>query len=219
VSFKQEVVNCKKMYQFLVPLRPEIDLMALIDTLKERARTCCELCFGPDGLTAYAVPPDAQVHERDNVLVCYKCLLQIEKKEALDKSHWSILETSAWSEIPAVQIVAWRMLNRLRHESWAADLLDMIYLDDANLEKAKKSGDHENSGDVDLHRDCHGQQLQNGDSVVLIKSLDVKGSTINAKMGTVVKNIRLVPNNTSQIEGRVESQLIVILTQYVRKQG
>jgi protein PhnA len=207
------------MYQIRVPLRPEIDLMALIDTLKERAGICCELCTGTDGLTAYAVPPDAQAHERDNVLVCSKCLLQIEKNEELDKSHWACLQTSAWSDVPAVQIVAWRMLNRLRHESWAADLLDMIYLDDANLEKAKKTGDHENSGDVDLHRDCHGQQLQNGDSVVLIKSLDVKGSTINAKMGTVVKNIRLVPDNTSHIEGRVESQLIVILTQYVRKQG
>jgi len=42
---------------------------------------------------------------------------------------------------------------------------------------------------------------------------------LNAKMGTVVKNIRLVPDNTAQIEGRVEGQLIVILTQYVRKQN
>jgi protein PhnA len=56
-------------------------------------------------------------------------------------------------------------------------------------------------------------------TVVLTKTLNVKGSTLNAKMGTVVKNIRLAPNDTGQIEGRVEGQLIVILTQYVRKQG
>ncbi len=207
------------MKQNRVTLPPEKVLMALIDVLKTRANNRCELCEAPEANNAYAVPPDAQLHERDHVLVCDKCLTQIEKKEELNKAHWTCLQTSAWSEVPAVQIVAWRMLNRLRDESWAADLLDMIYLDDESLEKAKKTGDHEGSGDVDLHRDCHGQQLLNGDSVVLIKSLDVKGSTINAKMGTVVKNIRLVPDNTSQIEGRVESQMIVILTQYVRKQG
>lgn len=193
--------------------------MSLIDQLKSRANNACELCASTQHLSAYAVPPDAQQHERDHVLVCDTCLNQLEKKAELDKAHWSCLQTSAWSEVPAVQIVAWRMLNRLRNESWAADLLDMIYLDDEHLEKAKKTGDHENSGEVNLHRDCNGAILQNGDSVVLIKSLDVKGSTINAKLGTVVKNIRLVPNNISQLEGRVESQLIVILTQYVRKQG
>ena len=64
-------------------------------------------------------------------------------------------------------------------------------------------------------RDCSGD----GDTVVLTKSLDVKGSTLNAKMGTAVRNIRLVPNNTEQIEGRVDGQLIVILTKYVKKQA
>jgi len=94
-----------------------------------------------------------------------------------------------------------------------------MYLSDEQLAWAKATGDHENDSKVDLHKDANGHTLQNGDSVVLVKSLDVKGSTINAKMGTVVRNIRLVPDNTEQIEGRVESQLIVILTKYVRKQN
>lgn len=84
---------------------------------------------------------------------------------------------------------------------------------------AKATGEHESDEAVEFHRDCNGNILQTGDSVVLIKSLDVKGSTINAKMGTVVKNIRLVENNTAQIEGRIEGQIIVILTKYVRKQS
>ena len=113
----------------------------------------------------------------------------------------------------------YRMLNRLRHESWAMDNLDMLYLDDERLAWAKASGDHENDVSVDLHKDCNGQVLQNGNSVVLTKSLDVKGSTLNAKMGTVVKNIRVVEDNTEQIEGKIEGQLIVILTNYVRKQS
>jgi protein PhnA len=47
----------------------------------------------------------------------------------------------------------------------------------------------------------------------------VKGTSLNAKMGTIVKNIRLVEENTEQIEGKIEGQTIVILTKYVRKQG
>ena len=69
-----------------------------------------------------------------------------------------------------------------------------------------------------MHKDSNGHVLQNGDSVVLIKSLDVKGFTLTAKLGTVVKNIRIVEDNTEQIEGKVEGQQIVILTKYVRKQ-
>jgi protein PhnA len=95
----------------------------------------------------------------------------------------------------------------------------MMYLDDDRLAWAKASGDHENDATVELHKDSNGHQLQNGDTVVLTKSLDVKGSTLNAKMGTVVRNIRLVEDNTEQIEGRIEGQLIVILTKYVRRQG
>ena len=125
---------------------------------------------------------------------------------------------SMWSEVPAVQVTAWRMLNRLRNESWASESLDMLYLTDENLTWAKATGDHENDGSVDLHKDSNGHVLQNGDSVVLIKSLDVKGSTLTAKLGTVVKNIRIVEDNTEQIEGKVEGQQIVILTKYVRKQ-
>jgi len=152
-------------------------------------------------------------------MICEKCLAQIDKKQELDSKHWQCLSESMWSEVPGIQVVAWRMLNRLRNESWAADNLEMLYLDDDKMAWAKATGDHENDASVDLHRDCNGAQLVSGDSVVLIKSLDVKGSTLNAKLGTVVKNIRLVENNTEQIEGRIEGQVIVILTKYVRKQA
>jgi protein PhnA len=122
-----------------------------------------------------------------------------------------------WSEVPAVQVVAWRMLNRLRNESWAAEAIDMMYFDDETMAWAKASGDHENSSEVDLHRDCNGAILEDGDTVVLTKSLDVKGSTLNARLGTVVKHIRLVKDNIEQIEGKIEGQTIVILTKYLRK--
>jgi protein PhnA len=95
----------------------------------------------------------------------------------------------------------------------------MLYLDDEKLAWAKATGDHDNDGSVDLHKDTNGILLLTGDSVILTKSLDVKGTSMNAKMGTVIKNIRLVPENTGQIEGKIEGQMIVILTKYVRKQG
>ena len=66
-------------------------------------------------------------------------------------------------------------------------------------------------------RDCNGALLNTGDTITLIKSIDVKGSQINAKIGTVVKNIRIVADNTEQIEGKIEGQQIVILTKFVRK--
>jgi protein PhnA len=44
-------------------------------------------------------------------------------------------------------------------------------------------------------KDCNGNVLQNGDSVVIIKNLPVKGSSQNIKAGTKVKNIRLVDSD------------------------
>lgn len=190
-----------------------------IKELQERSEGNCELCAAKDAQQIYTVGPDAANRADQDILVCDKCLAQIEKKENLEAAHWQPLSSSMWSEVPAVQVVSWGMLNRLREESWAADLLDMMCLEDENLDWAKASGDHESSAEIDIHKDSNGHPLENGDSVVLIKSLDVKGSTVNARLGTVVKNIKLDPNSTDYIEGRIEGQSIMIKTMYVRKQG
>jgi protein PhnA len=50
-------------------------------------------------------------------------------------------------------------------------------------------------------RDVHGNVLNNGDSVVVIKDLKVKGSSIPLKQGTVIRNIRLVDGDVEHIEG------------------
>ncbi len=193
--------------------------MKLQEVIQKRSDNKCELCGASDALQVYEVPPQDISNADNSIMICSKCLAQIEKKEELDSKHWKTLSDTMWSEVPGVQVMAWRMLNRLRHESWAADNLDMLYLDDEKLAWAKATGDHESDSHVDLHKDANGNILQTGDTVILTKSLDVKGSTLNAKMGTVVKNIRLVENNTEQIEARIEGQLIVILTKFVRKQS
>ncbi|MGH2664666.1 PhnA domain-containing protein [Flavobacterium sp.] len=192
--------------------------MKLEELLQKRSGNACELSGVTENLIVYEVPP-AQNNGIDGlILINEKCLNQIEKKEVLDSSFWeNILLTSMWSEVSTVQVVSWRILNRFRNESWAADALETMYISDQNLEWAKATGDHINDGNVEFHKDCNGNILQNGDTVTLIKDLDVKGSSLNAKIGTAVRNIRLVHDNHEQIEGKVEGQAIVILTKFVKK--
>jgi protein PhnA len=105
------------------------------------------------------------------------------------------------------------MLARLKN----MDLLEMMYLDEDALEWAKATGEDQDDEGKVVHKDSNGNILFDGDSVVLIKDLDVKGANFTAKRGAPVHNIKLVFDNAEQIEGRVEGQHIVILTQYVKK--
>lgn len=191
-----------------------------LQELQARSGNQCELCGATGKLNSYEVSKAPDQIRDIEIYACETCIAQVDKKADLNQKHWQdLLGTAMWSEVPAVQVVAWRMLNRFRQESWAADNIDMMYLDDDYLAWAKASGDHENDANVDLHRDCNGAQLVSGDSVVLIKSLDVKGSTVNAALGTVVKNIKLDPNDMGYVEGKIEGQSIMIKTMYVKKQG
>ena len=192
--------------------------MKIENRIKERSGGVCEMSGETGNLHFYEVQPTSGNEPERMIMISEKALAQIEKKEEPDGKYWErILPTSMWSEVPGVQVVSWRMLNRFRNESWAADALDMLYLDDETLDWAKASGDHVGDGNVELHKDANGNILQNGDTVTLIKDLDVKGSSINAKIGTAVRNIRLVHDNVEQIEGKVDGQLIVILTKFVKK--
>jgi protein PhnA len=115
------------------------------------------------------------------------------------------------------------MLKRLGGETWAHDLLDMLYLDEETLTWAETGASSQaGSGDAEtdiIHKDTHGAILSGGDTVTLIKDLKVKGANFTAKRGTAVRNISLVPDNAAHIEGRVNDQRIVILTEFVKKSG
>ena len=167
----------------------------------------------------YEVRPQLGNTADNCFMICEVCKGQLEKKVEIDPNHWRCLTSSMWSEVPGVQVVSWRMLNRLNNEAWAMDNLDMMYLDDDTLAWAKAGFEADSEELAEFHKDANGNILKAGDAVVITKSLDVKGSSLTAKLGTVVKNIRLVEDNTDQIEGKVEGQTIVILTKYVRKQS
>ncbi|PWJ40162.1 PhnA domain-containing protein [Sediminitomix flava] len=191
--------------------------MSIEKELRARSGSKCELCGSEEHLQVYNVPPVLGESVEKSALVCGTCHEQIEDASKMDSNHWRCLNDSMWSEHTGVQVIAWRMLNRLRSEGWPQDLLDMLYLDEETLAFAKETGDHLDDSEKVIHKDSNGVTLQNGDSVVLIKDLNVKGSSMVAKRGTAVRNISLDRENATYIEGRVNGQMIVILTQYVKK--
>ncbi|MDP1521167.1 PhnA domain-containing protein [Porticoccus litoralis] len=183
--------------------------------LQERSGNQCELCKNDTALSVYPIPPELEASDEKAVLLCATCREQIEQPELLDPNHWRCLNDSMWSQVPAVQVMAWRMLSRLREEVWARDLLDMLYLEDEVMAWAKQGHAQEQEPE-EVTRDCNGAELQAGDNVTLIKDLDVKGAGFTAKRGTTVRNISLTAN-PEQIEGRVNGVRIVLLTCYLKK--
>lgn len=191
--------------------------MSLERELNKRSNSVCELCSSDENLQVYIVPPSKEENLNSAIMACKTCVEQIENPETTDPNHWRCLNDSMWSEHKTVQVMAWRMLSRLRKEGWPQDLLDMMYLDEETLEFAKATGEGEDDENKVIHRDVNGLVLEAGDSVVLIKDLKVKGSSMVAKQGTAVRNIRLDRDNEKYIEGKVGPTQIVIITDYVKK--
>lgn len=191
--------------------------MSLEQDLQNRSGSKYELCGSEQDLAVYSVPFSPSDDVEGHVLLCQQCRQQVDAEQELDAHHWHCLNDSMWSQVPAVQVMAWRMLNRLSGEQgWAQDLLDMLYLEDETLAWAR-TGVSAAEGDEIKHLDSNGAVLEAGDTVTLIKDLNVKGANFIAKRGTAVRGINLVADNPEQIEGRVNGQQIVILTQFVKK--
>jgi protein PhnA len=182
-------------------------------TLNKRSGSQCELCAATENLKVYTVLPTKKGGAEESILACTTCIDQIENPGNEDQNHWRCLNESMWSEHIPVQVVSWRMLSRLRNN----ELLEQMYLDEDTLAWAQATGEGEDDENKVIHRDSNGVILSTGDSVVLIKDLKVKGSSMVAKQGTAVRNIRLDHENAEYIEGRVDGQTIVIITQYVKK--
>jgi len=182
--------------------------------LKDRSGSVCEISGTEHDLVVYVLPPTNERTVENSVLIAKHLKDQIENPETTDEKDWRGLSESMWSEHLPVQIVSWRMLARLKN----TDLLEMMYLDEEALECAKATGEGEEEDENKIvHKDSNGVTLLDGDSVVLIKDLDVKGATFTAKRGAAVHKIKLVWDDANLIEGRVENQSIYILTQYVKK--
>jgi protein PhnA len=191
--------------------------MDLEQELFARSGSKCELCGSDIDLGIYSIPESPVDNLAASLMICGNCLEQYEDADKVEVNHWRCLNDSMWSEVPAVKVISWRMLNRLKAEGWPQDLLDMMYMEEGVLTWAKTGLPEEPTEFDVIHKDCNGVILQSGDTVVLTKDLDVKGADFAAKRGTSVRGISLVRDNAEQIEGRVNGQGIIILTKYIKK--
>lgn len=66
--------------------------------------------------------------------------------------------------------------------------------------------------------DCNGTELNNGDSVTLIKDLKVKGAGQTLKRGTLIKNIKVNPYKPDEIDCSTKQiKGLVLKTCFVKK--
>lgn len=188
--------------------------MSIETTLNERSGGICELCGSSEGLLAYTLEPSDGSAEQ-SLHLCGTCRSQLENPSDLDRDHWRCLNDSMWSQVPAVQVMAYRLYSALGDQ----DQLEMMYLEDdvrswavAGMLNAAAADE----GDAVVHKDSNGTLLAEGDTVTLIKDLDVKGGGFTAKRGTVVKNIHLT-DDPKYIEGKINGSVIVIVAAFTKK--
>ncbi|MBU0681850.1 MAG: phnA protein [Proteobacteria bacterium] len=118
--------------------KARIDALAhLGKDLTRRCRAHCELCgHGNRGLEALEVEPLPAEPDLDHTMfICEQCRQAMRPKE-LNHQYWRFLETTIWSDLPAVQVTAVRLTRRLsvQGEEWATSLLEGLYLSPAIIE-------------------------------------------------------------------------------------
>jgi protein PhnA len=178
--------------------------------LQERSQGTCELCTTEPATVAYAVSPKNNDATENEVALCNTCLSNLDNKDAA--AHWQCLAGSIWNTEPSVQALSYRMLYAYKDQEWASEISSSVELDEAVINWALYVYQEK-----EAHKDANGVELVNGDTVVLTQNLNVKGTSFTAPKGTIVRKIRLVPDDFGQIEGKINDQTIVILTKYVRK--
>lgn len=107
-------------------------LQSLGKDLARRAKSKCELT-GVSGvpLRAYEIPPVQAEPELDRTLLLSEvCHAALERPKSLSGQEWRCLAETVWAELPAIQVVSWRMLGVLSlKEDWAREVLDGVFLD------------------------------------------------------------------------------------------
>lgn len=169
----------------------------------------CELCGSQENVSL-AELPISDGSEEQSIYLCSNCTTQIESNE-LDETHFNCLNDSMWSETPAAKIMSYILWNRLGRQ----DMIEMMYLEEDELKLAEQAVNAEANKLV--YRDANGVELQAGDSIVILKDLEVKGAGFTAKRGTTVTRIGLAPGDAGHVEGRVNGTKIFIKTEFIKK--
>ncbi|HIC12691.1 MAG TPA: PhnA protein [Sulfurimonas sp.] len=169
----------------------------------------CELCGSDDGVSVVELPV-SDTSEEQSVYLCTNCNTQIDSGD-LDESHFNCLNDSMWSETPAAKIMSYILWSRLGRQ----DMIEMMYLEEDELKLAELAVSAEANKLV--YRDANGVELHTGDSIVILKDLEVKGAGFTAKRGTTVTRIGLAPGDEGHVEGRVNGTKIFIKTEFIKK--
>lgn len=74
-----------------------------------------------------------------------------------------------------------------------------------------------NSEEARVVRDANGNVLSDGDAVVLIKDLKVKGSSITLKMGARVKSIRLAGDGDHEVDCKMDAGNFMLKACFLKK--
>ena len=187
-------------------------------TLAARSQGKCELCGEVSNDLVVFDVAGGDGSDDAQVVISARYQQQLLDESKINANDWRCLNEAIWSSVPAVQVVAYRMAHTLAEsgETWAQDLLDSAYLED-DVKAWAEAGLAQASDDDDPKpRDSNGMELSEGDSVTLIKDLDVKGMNFTAKRGTLVKNVHLT-SNPKHIEGKINGTTIVIVSAYTKK--
>ncbi|MBM4254236.1 MAG: PhnA domain protein [Deltaproteobacteria bacterium] len=186
------------------------------ELLENRSGNQCELCGSANDLVVHDLRPNLPASLASTVLVCGTCADAIATPES-NPNHWHCLRESIWSEHDAVKALAYRILKSLGANPLADDLLGQIYLDPEVEAWASVAASQVQGDDAGLKVvDSNGTVLTEGDTVTLIKDLEVKGANFTAKRGTVVKNITLT-DDAKYVEGKVNGIRIVLVAAYLKK--
>ena len=86
--------------------------MSVEKELEVRSGGICELCGSSEGLSVLEVAPSDGSAEQ-SIYVCSTCRDQIENPQNMDETHFNCLNDSMWSEVPAVAVISYRLLNAL----------------------------------------------------------------------------------------------------------
>ncbi|WP_461538182.1 phnA protein [Spongorhabdus nitratireducens] len=100
--------------------------------LARRASSKCELCEAAGvSLATWEVAPVPAEPEIEHCLkLCETCHTQLEHPKRIEPDHWRCLGKAVWSQVPAAQVTAVRMLRQLsEHYPWAAEIMEHAYLE------------------------------------------------------------------------------------------
>ena len=108
--------------------------------LTRRSGSKCELCSASGvSLNVFEVPPVQDIPDIEKcVFICDTCKELIEKPKSDPRGHWKCLNNPIWSEVPAIQVLSYKILKKIEEkEKWVSELLEEVYIDPDIEEWAK----------------------------------------------------------------------------------